>query len=130
MKFKSFVLLLGICVLLLVGCSGTVPIQDYVDAPIIAGSDEYSLADVKQAIIIAGRRNDWRMKDVSEGHIVGTHLLGDAMAQVDIRYTLKTYNIHYKASTNMKYNGSAIDKKYAMWIEKLSNEINKRLMLI
>jgi hypothetical protein len=132
MKLKFFnIFLLGIFVVLFVGCSGTVPIQDLVDAKVTTASEKFTLEDVKRAIITAGRRNDWQMKDVALGHIVATRIAGGSMmAQIDVRYNLKTFNIHYKASNNMDYKGSSIHEKYAEWIEKLHNEIKGRLMLI
>jgi hypothetical protein len=49
------------------------------------------------------------------------------MAKVDVKYDTKTYNITYKDSSNLEYDGKNIHKNYNGWIQNLDNGIRAQL---
>ena len=55
-----------------IGCARTSPIQNVSNAPVtmVATGKNYTLTDVKNAIIRAGASLGWQMQDVAPGHIV------------------------------------------------------------
>jgi hypothetical protein len=49
------------------------------------------------------------------------------VAVVDINYTVKSYNISYKDSTELNYDGTNIHKNYNGWIQNLDKGIRAQL---
>ncbi|MCU7906272.1 MAG: hypothetical protein KZQ76_10600 [Candidatus Thiodiazotropha sp. (ex Epidulcina cf. delphinae)] len=133
MKFVSLRNILFIAVLVLtlglMGCR-TAPIYNVENSPISISSDKASMKQIKKAIMSAGASLGWRMKEVKPGHIVATLLLRGNSAVVDIPYTSKSYNIAYKDSTGLKYDGSMIHKNYNGWIQNLDNAIQSRVSIL
>jgi hypothetical protein len=87
-----------------------------------------SLADVQKAITKAGVGLGWQMKPVGPGKIVGTLVLREHTAVVDITYDLKTFSIKYKDSTNLNYDGTNIHRRYNTWIQTLDRQIRVNLV--
>jgi hypothetical protein len=44
-----------------------------------------------------------------------------------VTYDTKTYNIQYKDSSNLDYNGTSIHKNYNGWVENLDKAIRSQL---
>ncbi|MDF1749517.1 MAG: hypothetical protein P1V34_11665 [Alphaproteobacteria bacterium] len=74
----------------------------------------------------AGASLGWQMADQGPGHIVGRLPIRSHLAVVDINFDVEHYSIHYKDSTNLKYDGSTIHSNYNGWIENLQNAITAR----
>ena len=128
MKLKSLFSLFLITTLILIGCARTSPIQDINNAPVtVATGKNYTLTDVKNAIMRAGAALGWQMQDVAPGHLVGTLNVRTHMAQVDIKYNTKTYSITYKDSSNLNYDGTKIHSNYNGWIQNLDRGIKTQL---
>jgi hypothetical protein len=85
---------------------------------------------VEKAILRAGAARGWQMRKVRSGHIVATLNIRRHMAQVDITYNKKTYNIQYKDSHELKYDGSTIHNQYNAWIKNLDKDIRVYLSQI
>ena len=103
MKIKPLfsLFLIFMTVSIAIGCSRTSPIQDVTNAPVtVATGKNYTLTDVRNAIMRAGASLGWQMQDVAPGHMVGTLNIRTHMAQVDIRYNTKAYSITYKDGRN------------------------------
>ncbi len=111
--------------LILAGCK-TNPILNIEKAPIEIAA-KHSSKDIKKAIMRAGTELNWQMKPIKAGHIVGTLYIRTHVAVVDITYSKNSYNIVYKSSKNLKYNGINIHKNYNTWIKLLNRLIQKRL---
>ncbi len=126
MKVKTWLTLLGILALALVGCKSN-PVYDVTDAPIITSTRGYALRDVRDAIQQAGVSLGWQMKDVKPGLIVGTLVVRDHLAQVDIPYNRTSYSIIYRDSQNLNYDGVNIHSNYNGWIQRLNGAINAQL---
>lgn len=107
------------------GCR-TAPVQNVTDAPVVV-SGSTSQEAVKQAIIRAGSGLGWIMRPQEPGHIVGTLNIRTHMAKVDVIYDESEYDIVYKDSNNLKYDGDSIHSNYNGWIQNLSTAINNQL---
>lgn len=110
----------------MMGCRSA-PVQDVVDAPVTTSTQKYANDDVRKAILEAGARLGWQMKDLDKGHMLGTLFLRSHMAQVDIHYTKQNYTIKYKNSSNLDYDGENIHSNYNGWIQNLDNAIRANL---
>ncbi len=123
--FLSLLIALGV---LLVGCR-TAPVLNIEEAP-VSTSAKITLKDVERAIIRAGTSLGWQMKRQGKGHIVGTLYLRNNMAKVDITFNTKSYNIKYKASQGLRYDGVNIHSNYNGWIQRLDQNIQAQLSAI
>jgi hypothetical protein len=112
----------------LVGCQ-SVPIQNVEHATVIV-SDQTSLADIKNAIKLAGAGLGWQMKETEPGVITGTLYLRRHMAKVQIPYSKAEYSIRYQDSYELDYDGTNIHSNYNGWIQNLDREIRTRLSLL
>jgi hypothetical protein len=129
MKVRTWITLIGILALALVGCRSN-PVYNVTDAPVATSTRSYALSDVRSAIQQAGVSLGWQMKDVRPGLILGTLYLRDHMAQVDIPYNRQMYSIVYRDSNNLDYDGVNIHSNYNSWIQNLSAAINARLSML
>ena len=101
------------------------------DAPVVvSGAKQVSLDDVRVAISRAGTRLGWQMVAVENGVINARLNLRAHAAVVDVRYSVKSYSIVYKDSTNLDYRGGHIHKNYNGWIQNLDREIRNELLLL
>jgi hypothetical protein len=120
------------CVVLaaVVGCRGGGQIYQVKDAPVqTATGKEPSMEDVQKAIIAAGAGLGWQMAVAKPGEIIGTLNVRSHQAVVSIPYTVKSYSILYKDSSNLKYDADkqTIHENYSAWIQRLDGAIRSRL---
>lgn len=126
MFFYSKLAVLAV-VLAVAGCNA-VPILNVKDAAVTSASGKVmSNAEVRSAILRAGAALGWQMKDEGSNKLVGTILLRDHSAVVEIPYTSSNYSINYRSSTNLKESGGSIHKNYNGWIQNLTRGINAQL---
>lgn len=107
-------------------CAGA-PVYNVSGSPVNTNSGKASLDDVGKAITQAGINLGWQMNTVKPGHIVGTLNLRSHSAIVDVTYNTKSYDIAYKDSSNLNYNGSTIHKNYNSWVQNLDRKIQAQL---
>jgi hypothetical protein len=126
MKYFKHIIILILISLFLIGCR-TSPILNINDAPF--NNDTATLEDVTNGIIRAGNSLGWQMRKQEPGHIVGTLHLRTHMAEVDITYDTRIYNINYKNSSNLNYNADTniIHSNYNGWIQNLNNAIQTQV---
>jgi hypothetical protein len=117
----------SVLVLLAVGCRGSVPVYNVTDAPVSASKPNPSLDDVGKAIQRAGATLGWQMKETKPGHMLGTLNLRKHVAVVDVNYSVKSYSIKYKDSTELDYNDGNIHPNYNGWIQILDKGIRAQL---
>jgi hypothetical protein len=123
-------LLFAACVIVLCGCTSA-PIHTVNDSPVVvSGAKPVSLDDVRVAISRAGTRLGWQMVAVENGVINARLNLRAHAAAVDVRYSVKSYSIVYRDSTNLDYRGGQIHKNYNGWIQNLDREIRNELLLL
>lgn len=108
------------------GCAGA-PVYNVSGSPVNTNSGKASLDDIGKASKTAGINLGWQMRDVKPGHIVGTLNLRSHQAVVDVTYNTKSYDIGYKDSSNLNYNGSTIHKNYNSWVQNLDRNIQAQL---
>ena len=115
-----------------VGISGCLaPLVNVTDSAVTTGSERSaSIKELGEAVVKASGSLGWRMQRITAGHIVGTLFLRSQMAAVDITFNEDTYSINYKNSSNLKYDGEEIHRKYNGWIKKLDNAINREFSLL
>jgi hypothetical protein len=105
------------------------PIYNVKSAPVEApGGKAPTMAEVEKAIVRAGSGLGWRMQPVTPGHVVGTLNLRTHTAVVDITYDTRTYNITYKDSQELGYDGTNIHKNYNGWVQNLDKGIRTQLL--
>lgn len=126
---KKIVLLVVMAmVFVLGGCATSHPIHNITAEPVVGPSGRaVTMDEVGKAILRAGATMGWQMKQMEPGYIVGTLKLREHVAVVDIRYTAKSYNITYKDSTNLQYDGANIHRNYNGWISNLDRAIKAQL---
>ncbi len=129
MKLRALITLVGVLALVLVGCR-TNPVYNVSGAPVTTSTRNYSMGDVRGAILQAGTSLGWQMKVVKPGLIVGTLYVRDHMAKVEIPYDRNTYSILYRDSSNLDYDGFNIHGNYNSWVQNLSAAINSRLSVL
>lgn len=122
---RSIVLFLGASLVILAGCR-TAPIQNVVAAPVVT-SKPATMESVQNAIVMAGSGLGWKMEPKGAGIITGVLDLRTHHAVVEVTYDTKTYNINYKDSANLDYNGTSIHKNYNGWVENLDKAIRSQL---
>lgn len=127
----ALVAMLALSLVVVAGCR-TAPVRNVEDAAITTTADgnELTREDVRDAIIRAGADLGWRMRDKEEGHLIGTLNIRAHRAQVDIRYDTSSYDITYRDSHNLDYDGEKIHSNYNGWIQNLDDAIQNELMTL
>lgn len=100
------------------------------NAPVAANANQYSMDDIKKAIMRAGAGLGWSIREVAPGQLEGTLHLRKHMAQVDIPYSKHSYSVIYKASDNLRYDGEKIHSNYNGWIQNLDKAIKTQISLL
>ncbi|HRD64949.1 MAG TPA: hypothetical protein PKY50_02225 [Candidatus Competibacter sp.] len=129
MKLRALIALVGMLALVLVGCRSN-PVYNVSGAPVTTSTRNYSMSDVRGAILQAGASLGWQMKPVRPGLITGTLYVREHMAKVEIPYDRNSYSILYRDSSNLDYDGANIHGNYNGWVQNLSNAINSRLSML
>jgi len=125
-NLKWAAIVVSTLVLLVSGC-GTQPVYNVSDSPVAASKPNPSLDEVGKAIQRAGVALGWQIKETKPGHMLGTLYLRKHVAVVDINYSVKSYSIKYKDSTELNYDGANIHKNYNGWIQNLDKGIRAQL---
>jgi hypothetical protein len=110
-----------------VGCGGGEMVLNYNNSPIVAKSGKKNMESIRRAILLAGARIGWQMKEKGNGQVTATKFSRGFMAQVNITYTTESYAITYKDSSNLKYNGQTIHPTYNKWVADLNSAIRTNL---
>lgn len=126
MMNKKVGLALLISAVLLTGCAPrTAPIQN-VNQTV---GQNYSDAQMKQAIIQAGAANKWVMSPAGPGTLNGHLAERGHTADIRVNYTANSYQIQYVSSQNLKAGSGQIHRNYNRWIENLNQGIQTRLAI-
>jgi hypothetical protein len=111
----------------LAGCT-TAPILNVSEAPANSASGKpLSRDQVRTAIVRAGASLGWQMKDESPNMLVGSIMLRNHTAVVEIPYSANNYSVKYRSSTNLNEANGNIHKNYNGWIQNLTRGINAQL---
>jgi hypothetical protein len=128
MRSKVSILSLLALILVLSGCARTLPVYNVTDAPVesVSGA-QVTQAKVGDAIAKAANDKGWLVNRVSDGHIEATIHVRQHAAVVDIRYFATSYDITYKSSDVLLYDGEKIHRNYNKWIKILEQRINNNI---
>jgi len=122
------VLLVAFAAAALVACT-LQPIHNVKGAAVeTPGGRPASMADVEKAILRAGAALGWKMQPVRPGLINATLNLRSHTAVVDVAYNTRTYDITYKDSKELNYDGTNIHRNYNGWIQNLDKGIRAQLL--
>jgi len=122
------VLLVAFAAAALAACTSQ-PIYNVKGAPVeTPGGRPATMAQVEQAIVRAGSQLGWKMQPVRPGLVVGTLNLRTHTAVVDVAYNTRTYDITYKDSKELNYDGTNIHRNYNGWIQNLDKGIRAQLL--
>lgn len=120
-------LYISLTLILLSACT-TAPIYNVDKEPVgTKDSKALTLKQVKSAIVQVAVKLGWNVKDKGNEHLVATLDARGHIAVVDIRYSTKSYSIHYKNSLKLDYDGKNIHRKYNKWVKNLQRRIDQRL---
>ncbi|MGH8697219.1 MAG: hypothetical protein ACREVS_12125 [Burkholderiales bacterium] len=111
----------------LIACTGR-PVVNVQASPVEYVGRPPTLADVERAILRAGQTQDWKMETVRPGLIVGTRTWSTHVAVVEVTYTAKAYDIRYKDSKNLGYDGTNIHRNYNYHVQELDKGIRAQLL--
>ncbi len=119
--------LIALAALAAAGCTGR-PVVNVQDAPVEYVGRPPTLADVERAIQRAGQAQGWKMETVRPGLIIATRTWSTHTAVVEVTYTAKTYDIKYKDSKNLGYDGTSIHRNYNYHVQELDKGIRGQLL--
>jgi hypothetical protein len=90
----------------------------------------HNAADVRRAIVETLERRGWTVGDESPGLVVASILVrGRHQAWIDIPYSTKGYQIRYRDSAGLDYDGEHIHRNYNKWVQLLDADIRRQLQL-
>jgi hypothetical protein len=100
-------------------------------APIVA-SRALSMQEVERAIRDAGTNSGWQMIVRGPGEIEGHYAQSASRAVVSVTFDTATYNIRYKDSVNLRYegdktSGEKISIHYNNWVQMLDQRIRAQM---
>jgi hypothetical protein len=129
-KTQALVLSLGLALLGAVagvsGCGANLsPVLNPSHVP-IAGVPGGGRA-VHDAILRAVADKGWTLAGDAPGVVRASIQKDTFMATVAIAYTGTEYSITYESSSNLKFDGKRIHKRYNVWIDRLRAQINVEL---
>jgi uncharacterized protein YvpB len=118
-----------------VGACRTAPIMN-VETDIAPPSGT-SLAEIENAIRVAGAELGWVIRPAGPGKMKGTYTHRntaspgfDLVAVVAIHYDEQHLSIQYEGSQNLQHEGDEIHRKYNTWVANLEAQIKKAVALL
>lgn len=124
MKFKIFLIAF---LAILLGACRTAAIYNVDRMAVSSNKENVSKADVRTAILRAGGTLGWQITDNGPDALIGTLVLRNHKAVVDIPYSATQYSITYKDSVNLDYTGTTIHSNYMGWVQNLQKAIAVQL---
>jgi hypothetical protein len=120
---------LALAVVLAACGGGLVPVHNVRGAPIVVGGGEAASPQlVRDAIMRALVSRSWQVDREGPDGIVATQVSRGNAGTVLIQYDARTYSISYlDSSPGLKFNGSAIHRRYNDWVDKLDKTIRRLL---
>lgn len=109
--------------LVLAACQNP-PVNNIVDMPLDAPPG-VTLDQVRQAIMFAGNKRGWQMRQEVPGKIMASHQRSGHMAVVDILYTTTTLSILYYESASLQFDAkdNTVHPTYNRWVDFLVKDI-------
>ena len=122
MKSVAFKIIILVVAGLALGACRAAPLYN-VSSATMATPPNATMAQVTEAIKLAGSGLGWQMIDKGPGEIEGRLNLRDHIAVTNITFDTKQFSIFYKDSTKLDYDGKLIHKNYNGWVQNLERAI-------
>lgn len=120
-------LLLALAVLTLVACT-TKPIEN--PREVFPTDRPLAATDVREAILKALQQRGWETRTEAPGLITASIDVRDRhQAWIDIPYSTQGYQIRYRDSAGLDYDGEHIHRNYNKWVQLLDRDIRHQLQL-
>jgi len=116
-------------IVLLVAAFNTRPLMNVENAGLSAPAN-VTMEQVEAAIRAGAAERGWELQRLAPGRLEATVYIRSHMAQVEILHDTSTFSIHYKNSSNLKYDGANIHRNYNNWISNLQRSIVKHTSMI
>ena len=114
-------------VLSLLAACRTQPVYEAQNRPIRA-PDNVTLELIGKVISEAGEVMGWNFKPGGENELIGSiQTRGGGRAVVSVKYSKTAYNIFYKDSLDLRYDGKTIHGAYNNAVRRLDNAIHLKL---
>jgi hypothetical protein len=127
-KTQAFVFSIGITLLAAAGLGGCganlSPVLNPSHVPVVGAPGDRAVHD---AILRAVADKGWTLASDAPGVVKASIQKDTFMATVAIEYTGTEYSITYADSSNLKYDGTHIHKRYNLWVANLRSQINVEL---
>jgi hypothetical protein len=120
-------MLLVLAVVLAIAACRTAPVHNVVAPLTPAPGSRLTMNEVAQAIWRAGNRLGWQIETVAPGSLRGTLKLRQHVAVVSITHDTSAFRITYQDSTNLRYDGQEIHKRYNQWVQNLERGVQMEL---
>ena len=93
-------------------------------------SQQYSDAQLQQAILSALSNRGWKIDRVNPGKVnASINVRGRHYAEIDVIYNPSGYLIRYRNSRELDYRDGKIHRNYNRWVANLSNSILQELQM-
>jgi hypothetical protein len=91
-------------------------------------TSDVKIEQVTEAILAAGAEAGWTTKLVRPGLIEGSREWGNGKHSmtVEVIYDAKNYEIKYKDSKNLQYDGSSVHRQYWLRVQRWDEAIKAR----
>jgi hypothetical protein len=105
------------------------PVLNVDNAPVVAvGGATPTKPYVRDAIVRALASRNWQIEQETPDGITASVTTGGHSATVHIQYDDRAFSIHYvDSSPSLKYDGTAIHRRYNLWIDRLRAAIRAQL---
>ena len=124
MRRRIALIALG-AVLAVAGCR-TVTVYNVPRSPISVPAT-VTPKDVSEAIFAAGRREGWRVREVTPGQINAEKTVRTHRAFVRIDYDTTGFSVTLVEAENLLFDGTRIHKTYNLWVQQLEKSIQDEL---
>ncbi|MBN3564219.1 hypothetical protein [Aliamphritea spongicola] len=118
---------LALTMLFIAGCT-TQPIKNVDDHAVFNANNSMTQDSLGKHIHRAASQLGWSIKQSNAGHMVAEiKPRGKHFVAIDIYYDNDSYSIHYKKSSNMKYDAekNVIHRNYNNWVANLVKRIDQ-----
>ena len=120
-------LILACLTLAMIGCRPrTAPVYNVSSA--VPATGKVTAQSVSKAIIRAGAITGWQIVPSGKNELTGTLHVRTHTAVVTIPYTDKDYQIVYKNSVDLDYDGNTIHENYNSWVRRLDDNIRREMV--
>jgi hypothetical protein len=124
---RNIVIVAGLS-LSVAGCTNQQPVYNVVNHHISGASNPLTLDDIQKEIMLAGVDAGWVLTPVEPGQLKGHIDRAGGSADIDVRFTVTSYNISYVDSANLlAMKKGQIHRYYNRWVRLLEENIAHRV---